>query len=85
MEKIVYLFSDEYTGPRWTYGLTYRPLDIAAVPKGFIIGSLKPNYRFRHGTVDYPAALTQAQMESYELTYVPGDHTIVDSAKEDAT
>jgi len=71
MEKPKYIFSDEYTGERWTYGLTYRPFMMATVPKGFIIGSLQEDGTpFRFGTIQYPFELTEQQVSSYELTLV---------------
>ena len=61
------LFDDEYTGPRWTYGLTFRPLMIATTPKGWIVGSLRDSEEFRHGMVDFPFELSEDQCQSYEL------------------
>jgi hypothetical protein len=63
-------FNEDYTGPRWTYGMIYRPLSIGAQPKGFIIGSVKPHDGFNHGTVDYPRELTRDEVESYQLERV---------------
>jgi hypothetical protein len=65
------LWTDEYDGPRWTYGLTYRPLGLATVPKGFLIGSGREHPDFRFGTIDYPFRLddfTANQMELTEIT-----------------
>jgi len=67
------VFHNEYTGPRWSYGLTYRPLDVATVPKGWIIGSLHPHPQFRFGVVDYPFVLAEHQVASYELTPIGDD------------
>jgi hypothetical protein len=66
------LFSDEYDGPRWTYGLTYRPLSTATVPKGWLIDFAKPvpNAGFAFGTVDYPRELTPEEVRAFELTLV---------------
>jgi hypothetical protein len=68
------IYDDEYTGPRWTYGLRYRPLGTGAVPAGWIVGSLREPTsrpaRFPHGTVDYPRELTGAEVAGYELTRV---------------
>lgn len=67
---MTYIFSDEYTGPRYRYGLTYRPIAVGAVPAGWIIGSQRPHARFRYGTIDYPQQLPEGQAQSYELTLV---------------
>lgn len=64
------IIDDEYTGPRWTYGLQYRPIVGAGVPKGFIVFSDRKDDRFRHGTVDYPFQLTEEQIEHAELVFV---------------
>lgn len=65
-----YLFDEDYKGPRYTYGLVYRPLQIGAQPKGYIIGSLRDHPDYRHGTIQYPSPLTEDAMESYELEYI---------------
>lgn len=64
------LFDDQYEGPRYRYGLRYRPVAIGAVPKGWIIGSLRPHPDYRHGTVDYPERLADRVATSYELALV---------------
>ena len=48
------LYDDEFTGPRYRYGLHSRPLSPGAVPKGFIVHSDRASDDFRHGTLDYP-------------------------------
>jgi hypothetical protein len=46
------IFSEDYTGPRYTYGLRNRPLDMGTAPKGYIIGSNGPALgRARWGTI----------------------------------
>ena len=65
------VFSDEYTGPRWTYGLRNRPMGIGAQPKGFIIGSEGPAVgRARHGTIQYPRELTADELYDFELELI---------------
>lgn len=64
------LWDDSYDGPRWTYGLTNRPLGIAHVPKGWILKSDRAHPRFRHGTVQYPRQLRRNELEGFELTAV---------------
>lgn len=67
------LFDEEYTGPRCTYGLRLRPLASVHVPPGWIIGSDRPNDRYPHGTVDYPAPLSPEVAAAYELERVEAD------------
>ena len=66
------LFDDSYKGPRFTYGLQYRPLTgIGNVPDGFIIFSDRPHPDFKNfGTVDYPRELTQAEINGFQLVRV---------------
>ena len=69
MENKIF-FDEDYTGERFTYGLTYRPLDMASIPKGWIVGSTRHHSDFSFGTIDYPMELTDQQVYSYELTRV---------------
>mgnify|MGYP001561317159 CR=1 FL=1 len=63
------LYDDEYTGPRWRYGITYRPVDLSGVPPGFIVGSHRPDQRFpRFGTIAYPRELSAREIKQFELT-----------------
>ncbi len=64
------IFDDEYNGPRWTYGLVYRPLARFAVPDGWIISSNKDHPAYRHGTIDYPHQLPERDLKAYELVEV---------------
>ena len=64
------IFNDEYTGPRFRYGLQYRPIAPGAVPKGFIIHSDRLSSEYRHGTLDYPTMLPQQTADNYELVFV---------------
>lgn len=80
------LFHDSYTGDRWSYGLTYRPIGIGAVPDGWIVGSLRDHPDFRHGVIDYARQLTEQEIASFELTAVneaPAEET--DEAASEAT
>jgi hypothetical protein len=65
-------WSDEYTGPRWTYGLTYRGLGTATVPEGWLIDATRsvPGNGYAFGTVDYPRELTDTELKAFELTFV---------------
>ena len=64
------IFDEDYTGQRYTYGLVYRPLQIGAQPKGYIIGSLRDHREYRHGTIQYPRQLTTDELRSYEMELV---------------
>lgn len=64
------VFNDSYVGPRWTYGLTYRPAGYASVPNGWVLGSVRPHEDFRHGIIDYPFELPDKDVNSYELTLI---------------
>lgn len=57
-----------YTGPRWRYGLNYRPLGFGQVPDGWIVQSDRKDPKFRHGTVDYPHELPADKVKRFELT-----------------
>lgn len=62
------IYHNEYTGPRWTYGLRYRPMQIGAQPTGYIIGSGGPAVgRARFGTIQYPRQLTAQKLTDFEL------------------
>lgn len=67
-------FDDEYTGPRYKYGLRNRPFGIATAPKGAILMTYKPEDKeagSRHGTVEYPFQLTKDEVASFELVDFP--------------
>jgi hypothetical protein len=64
------LFDEDYKGPRWTYGLTYRPATGRNIPDGFIIWSNRPHPKYAHGTIDYPRELTQHEVDAFELELV---------------
>lgn len=69
------VFSEDYTGPRWRYGLQYRPFGFGTVPDGYIIGTLDEddNARpHRFGTMEYPFPLTEKQLYRYELVLIAG-------------
>lgn len=68
----VLIFDDEYTGPRWRYGMCFRPPAIGHQPHGRIIGADKPGSvggypMINYGTIEYPRELTQDEIASYEL------------------
>ncbi len=62
------LFDDTYTGPRWRYGLQYRPLTNAGVPKGWIVFSDKVHSDYpAFGTVEYPFELTDEMAKQTDI------------------
>jgi len=67
----IHIFDDEYTGPRWTYGCTIRPAARFNIPEGYICDSQKEHPQFRSfGTVDYPIALTEEQLNHYDMVFI---------------
>lgn len=63
-----------YSGPRYTYGLQYRPFGgIGTVPAGYIMDTLdktddqRPH---RFGTIQYPFELSEKEIYRYELVFV---------------
>jgi hypothetical protein len=66
----IHIFDDEYTGPRFTYGCTIRPPARFSIPEGYICDSQRDNPRFRYGTVDYPAPITQEEADHYDMILV---------------
>jgi hypothetical protein len=64
------LFDDTYLGPRWTYGLSHRPLGFFNQPKGYIIHSDRPHPKFMFGTVDYAFELTAEESAGFQLEHV---------------
>lgn len=67
------LYHDTYSGPRWSYGLTYRPLGLATVPKGWIVFSHRQDPRFAFGVLDWPRELTPDEIEAFELVWAGHD------------
>lgn len=61
-------WTHDYKGPRWTYGLRYRPMQIGAQPRDWIISSDGPvTERYRFGTIQYPRQLTEEELRVYEM------------------
>lgn len=72
------IFTEGWEGPRYHYGYINRPFALAHQPKGFIIGSYDPDERVerdgkqsRHGVIQYPFALTDDELYSFELFLTP--------------
>ena len=68
------VFDADYTGPRFTYGMRNRPLQIGAQPKGFIIDSLRDSDKFKFGTIQYPRQLTDKEVYDFELVWPRQGH-----------
>jgi hypothetical protein len=53
------LFDDQYTGPRWRYGLPLRPLSQYANSEAgdFIVWSNRPHPEYPHGSAAWPREL----------------------------
>lgn len=65
------LFDNEYTGKRFTYGMTFRPASVGTVSDGRIIDSTKSSPDFpAFGTIDYPRELTENELYQFELVKV---------------
>lgn len=67
MPQTEFIYDDEYDGPRWRYGLTYRPPSGSSLPSGWIIWSDRKSSKFAHGTIEYPRELTPQEIAAYEL------------------
>ncbi len=61
------LYDDDYTGPRWAYLLTHRPLMIGTLPRDVIVGSLRPDPTYGFGRIEYARELTAEEVDRYEL------------------
>lgn len=67
----IFIYHEDYTGPRWTYGLTLRPAARFNIPDGFIIGSQQTHPSFKSfGTIDYTEQLTPEQVSHYDMVLV---------------
>lgn len=69
MKRSPPIYDDEYQGPRFRYGLTYRPAPWG-VPTGFIVGSGREHPDFRFGTIDYPFEIDPRVANQMDLTRV---------------
>ena len=70
------LYDDTYKGPRWRYGLQYRPLATCHVPKGWIIWSDRPHSDFpAFGPVAFPRELTAEEVSGYQIVFVAKEET----------
>lgn len=67
MSSPTILYSDEYDGPRWRYGLLSRPPIYGGAPKDYIVFSLKEDTRCPYGTIEYPRQLTLDEVERYGM------------------
>jgi hypothetical protein len=63
----------------WEYGAALRPIGMSTVPKDFIDSRKHPH--FRHGTVVYDRRLTDREVKSYQLMWIPKGRDISALAK----
>ena len=64
------IYDEDYTGPRFTYGLRNRPAGIGCQPADRIVGGGREHDSFRYGTIAYPFELSKQDIYDYELTKV---------------
>jgi hypothetical protein len=64
------LYDETYTGDRWTYALTHRPLAMYHVPNNWILFSNRYSADYSFGTVDYARELSAEDVYRYELVLV---------------
>lgn len=64
------IYDKTYEGPRYTYGLQYRPLMVGAQPKGYIADSERDHPDYRYGTVQYPRKLYMTELLNFEMEEV---------------
>lgn len=71
------LYSEDYKGPRWTYGMTHRPPAFAHQPDGRLVGGDRRDPRYPiFGVIVYPFPLSAEDVDRYELEYVDPDLTV---------
>jgi hypothetical protein len=64
------VYDNEFTGPRFKYGLTNGMYSISTVPKGEIQNTYKPDDTSNgatYGTIEYPYALSEEQLTNFRL------------------
>ncbi len=64
------IYDKTYEGPRYTYGLQFRPMMLGAQPKGYIADSERSHKDYRYGTVQYPRRLYPEELIVYEMETV---------------
>ena len=71
------VFTEDYKGERFVYGLVNRPAMYGTLPDGRIVGAdeptAQPDQRVRHGTVSYPRRLTAREVYAFELLPIDGN------------
>ena len=65
------IYDKTYDGPRYTYGLEFRPMMIGAQPKGAIADSERSHPDYRYGTVQYPRELYDYELLDFEMERLP--------------
>ena len=63
-------FDDTYTGKRFTYGLSFRPIESCNLPPDWIINSDQEHTDFNFGTVDFCRHLSDDETQSFQLMRV---------------
>jgi hypothetical protein len=69
------VFTEDHTGPRYTYGFTNRPPGVGCQPDGAIIGTDADHPNFRWGTRQWPRRLTDHEVYAFELTFIEAAET----------
>lgn len=65
------IYDKTYEGPRYTYGLQFRPVMLGAQPKGYIADSERPHKDYHYGTVQYPRELYDWELVDFEMERLP--------------
>lgn len=71
------IYDKTYEGPRYTYGLQFRPMMLGAQPKGAIADSERSHKDYRYGTVQYPRELNEPELYSFEMERLPRAEDLV--------
>lgn len=69
------IWTDEYHGPRWRYGLSLRPPNWGGAPDGWIAGTWVERVPgFAHGAIEYPFELDPRTVSQASLVLVARFH-----------
>jgi hypothetical protein len=70
------VYSEDYTGPRYWYAATLRPITgFFCAPEGSIVGTLCHPAGYPHGCLAWPQLLGADVAEHYGLTLLCSDPT----------
>ena len=68
MGKLAILYDEQYTGPRFRYGMYHgRVQTLFGRPDGCIVGSDRPDARFPYGFTEYPFELDAETVDRYDF------------------